>query len=72
MGNLVIHSRKYHSYLINKGYTASGTCYYKDGEFFTPHYYQDYCCLDRLYEGEQTGYEVEQMFYFSLEGGITA
>ncbi len=70
MANLVIVSRKYHEYLLKKGYTCSGEYYYKDGKFYSPRFYDSYCCLALVTHDEKnyTGYEEEQMMYF--EGGI--
>lgn len=72
MANLVTDSRNYHDYLLSNGFTVCGDYYYKDGEFYVPHYYPTYCCLDLIYEGEPTGCEIEQMLYMALEGGMTA
>ena len=72
MGNLVVDSRRYHDYLIGKGYTCAGENYYKDGKFYSPRFYDSYCCLAlvSLEDKSYTGYEEEQIMYGFLEVGV--
>lgn len=64
--------RNYHDYLLRNGYTVVGKKYYKNGFFYTPHFYDDFSCLEvDPVEQTPTGYNyIEQMLYVALEGGV--
>ena len=65
--------RNYHDYLLRNGYTVVGNKYYKNGFFYTPHFYDDFSCLELVNPVDQTltGYNyIEQMLYVALEGGV--
>ncbi len=68
--------RGYHDYLLRNGFTVVGSNYYKDGCFYTPHFYNDFCSIEEVRDGVPMGFESEQMLYgvlgMVMEGGMAS